>query len=99
LQAGQVDRVDDMMLVASELVTNAVVHADTDLELVIDVRPEAVRIEVRDGSNDPAVKQAPSDTPKEGGLGLAIVDTLSDRWGSDAIPGDGKRVWCEIGTR
>jgi hypothetical protein len=37
LEAAHVDQVDDVMLVASELVTNAVLHASTHLELVIDV--------------------------------------------------------------
>jgi anti-sigma regulatory factor (Ser/Thr protein kinase) len=95
LEAAHVDRVDDVMLVASELVTNAVLHASTDLEVVIDVGTTSVRLEVADGSTQPAVKQPLSED--ESGRGLVIVETLSDRWGSESIVGDGKRVWSEIG--
>jgi anti-sigma regulatory factor (Ser/Thr protein kinase) len=93
-----VTRVDDVVLAASELVTNAIVHADTDIELAIHLDDQRVRIEVTDGSLEPVVKRA-TPVEQEGGLGLVIVETLAARWGTEVVPGHGKCVWCEICRR
>lgn len=85
------DRRDDARLVVSELVTNAVVHARTRIDLTIVVRDAAVRIEVTDFDVDrPKIW-----TGDEGGRGIPIVEALGRAWGVVDM-GSGKTVWCEL---
>lgn len=95
LQTTIADRVppdarDDLTLALSELATNAVRHAQTPFEVVVETNGH-IRIEVEDHSTDAPVPTAPSD---EGGRGLSIVDQLCDRWGVH-IAREKKCVWCE----
>jgi hypothetical protein len=53
-----------------------------------------VQIEVRDNSPFPRSIQHP-DPAAVGGRGLLLVDHISDRWGSELVPG-GKVVWAEV---
>jgi anti-sigma regulatory factor (Ser/Thr protein kinase) len=82
-------------LLASELVTNAVVHAGTSFSVTVSIQGRLVRVEVSDhGGGTPLVA---TDLPVswEGGRGLMLVDALADSWGyrpSDA----GKTVWFEV---
>ena len=87
------DVVEQASLLVSELVTNAVMHTKSNVEISVRRSP-IVRVEVRDRSN---VLPEPSDTgPLEpGGLGLTVVETLAARWGVDPLP-DGKTVWFEL---
>ena len=79
------------VLVASELATNAVKHARTPFEVVINAQ-ESIRIEVIDQAPaTPAMTE-----PSMHGLGMRIVAQLSDRWGADQIDGNGKTVWAEV---
>ncbi|HLG91831.1 MAG TPA: ATP-binding protein [Acidimicrobiales bacterium] len=80
-------------LVATELVTNAVVHARTALLLVMRL-DSALRIEVHDGDRRPAVPRDHRPLSARG-RGLELVAEASDRWGSDATPA-GKVVWAEL---
>ena len=86
---------DDVRLAASELVTNVVVHTADGGELrAWDPCPDVpLRVEVEDG--DPGLPVMPDERPAVGGLGLSIVDTVSDRWGVDDAP-PGKVVWAEF---
>jgi len=81
-------------LLASELATNAVMHAGTAFTLTADLAPASLRVEVEDGSDHlPAVRQP---RPRAiGGRGLHLVQELSSRWGADSVAG-GKRVWFEL---
>jgi two-component sensor histidine kinase len=89
------DRAGEAGLIASELVTNAVEHATTDIELRVRHCGSTLRIEVDDdGSGWPVMREP--DLREEGGRGLRIVDGLSDRWGADRRAGDGKTIWAEI---
>ena len=84
---------DDLQLVISELVTNAVVHAGTRLRLVIHFDGRRVVTEVFDAdARLPTPAASPDDV---GGRGLMLVDRLSDRWGSESFT-HGKRVWAEL---
>src|SRR5581483_8163178 len=87
---GATEILEDVQLLASELVTNAVVHARTTIELVLTQRNDTVRLEVHDRrvSLEPA-------TPVERGRGLQLVEGLAQQWGiiHDAT---GKVVWLEI---
>ena len=90
---------DDVLLVASELVTNAVVHSGCAPGELLNVRvseqSERVLISVCDPgvSSRRAVVQA-AEPSSVGGWGLRLVAQLSERWGSDR-PG-GYRVWAEV---
>ena len=87
---------DDAMLLLSEIVTNAVRHAHGEtILLTLTTTDRRLRAEVHDESASPPTPR-PSD--ETGGLGLLLVDQLSDRWGVDQHQGDGKTVWFEIGT-
>lgn len=85
---------DDAALVVTELVTNAVRYAGTDVELRITPIAGGVRLEVRDGSTRPLRPRSP-ELRDEGGRGLMLVDALAHRYGVEA-EGNGKRVWVEM---
>ena len=80
-------------LLTSQLVTNAVRHAATEIMLRVELADDRVRVEVRDTTSMmPRIRE----TPDIGGYGLRIVDEPRSRWGVDSIPDDGKTVWFEI---
>jgi anti-sigma regulatory factor (Ser/Thr protein kinase) len=81
---------DDLVLALTELTTNAVQHARTAFEVVVET-DGSVRLEVEDGSTERPVDKEPSD---EGGRGLGIVRRLCDRWGVH-VAAQKKCVWCE----
>ena len=89
------ERLDDAALVLSELMGNAVRHADGDTVRVRLRRTDGVlRIAVEDGSPArPAPRQASLED--ESGRGLLIVDALSHRWGWRPLP-TGKVVWADV---
>jgi anti-sigma regulatory factor (Ser/Thr protein kinase) len=88
------DFADAAGLLVSELVTNAVVHARTDVTLHVAVRRGVLRIEVTDGS--PVVPSARRPTALTGtGRGLQLVDHLADRWGVVKAR-KGKTIWFEL---
>jgi anti-sigma regulatory factor (Ser/Thr protein kinase) len=81
-------------LVASEVVTNAVIHARSDAELSLERTATALRISVTDrGTGAPAPRELGPGT--DGGRGLMIVEKLSTRWGAEPT-GAGTRVWAEL---
>lgn len=91
---------DTLVLLVSELVTNAVVHTGRPAVLRLAVRERrasrrlAVRLEVADTSNrEPRRRQAAGEDTD--GRGLELVEVLADRWGWQR-EGSGKRVWCEL---
>ena len=84
---------DDLQLVISELVTNAVVHARTPLRLLVRFDGHRVVTEVFDA--DARLPTPAVSVDDVGGRGLILVDRLSDRWGSEPFT-DGKRVWAEL---
>lgn len=86
--------VDPVLLVVSELVTNAALHAGTDLVLQVSlVDGGTVRVEVWDASSVVPVIGRPGTV---GGRGLALVELLSTEWGSEPTESGGKCVWREI---
>ena len=84
--------VEDAVLLVSEVVTNAVVHASSAPRLLVTVVGDRLRIEVHDMSRALPVMQASS--AAIGGRGLRIVDQLADAWGT-AMTSTGKVVWSE----
>lgn len=94
-----VDVLETVKLATSELVANAVRYGDGPLVLVVDVRPETVRVEVHDtGAHRLPGPSRDSRHEGEGGRGLLIVDAVAARWGvsETALP-PGKAVWFEFG--
>lgn len=91
------DRLDDLRLMVTELVTNSFRHAPVEagglIELRLDVGPDALRVEVRDGGWGFTPPTAP-ELPDEGGLGLFLVDQMADRWGIRQDPST--CVWFEM---
>jgi anti-sigma regulatory factor (Ser/Thr protein kinase)/anti-anti-sigma regulatory factor len=85
-------------LVASELVTNAVVHAGTPIQLTLRLLPPLLHIAVRDSGNGQARITGTVDETAESGRGLVLVDALSAAWGS-FVPPIGKIVWAAIRVR
>ena len=69
---------DDVELLTSELVTNAIRHGQTEMLVTVDVDDGRVRVEVAD--RNPARPQL-REPDERGGRGLHLVDELSDRWG------------------
>jgi anti-sigma regulatory factor (Ser/Thr protein kinase) len=91
-------RMRDVRLLISELVTNAVRHADLDagdaIDLVIDVADQMLRVEVHDPGGG-FVPSTPSPDPaRPSGWGLYLVAELADRWGVDSD--ERTRVWFEL---
>lgn len=95
--AGVGTAADDAVLLASELATNAVIHAGTPFRVAVRRRDDRLRVEVADGSRAVARRQRFSTTSGTG-RGLALVDDVADRWGVDQ-DGDGKTVWFELAVR
>jgi anti-sigma regulatory factor (Ser/Thr protein kinase) len=85
--------VDDVKLVVSELVTNALVHARTPIRVRLEEFLFCVRLTVHDDSPArPVVRVA--DTTDTGGRGLSIVDQCSVQWGTNIDADGGKSVWA-----
>ena len=84
---------DAASLAVSELVTNAVLHAHTEVELAVVTAADHVRIEVRD--DNPVLPAARSyDDHATTGRGLELVAAVSDSHGVDSLGAAGKVVWC-----
>ncbi|MEV8315589.1 SpoIIE family protein phosphatase [Streptomyces sp. NPDC059900] len=104
--AGVTDRVtDDAVLLVSELVTNAVVHAGTTVELLcrldeagLGENTDSLVIEVSDHHPARAVRSEPTPQPPgtpEYGRGLQLVAALSESWGITYRTGT-KSVWARL---
>jgi anti-sigma regulatory factor (Ser/Thr protein kinase) len=84
-------RIEPVLLVANELVANAIVHARSAPVLSLEVSGDDLLVRVSDDSRVAPVPQTPS-VDGSGGRGLILVEALSDRWGIDTA-GRGKSVW------
>jgi anti-sigma regulatory factor (Ser/Thr protein kinase) len=95
-EAGDAVWVDDAEVAVSEIVTNALVHAGTPIELTVRVDDARLRVEVADGSRQRPQARGYAVTAGTG-RGLTLVEELVRRWGAD-VSDVGKVVWFEIGT-
>ncbi|MFF8606886.1 ATP-binding protein [Streptomyces sp. NPDC015346] len=89
------ERVDDVLLLVSEVVTNACLHAGGPEELVLRHRDGHLRVEVSDANPEHPVRRRPRAASLPGGHGLMVLDRLAGEWGSESRRG-GKVVWLEI---
>jgi serine phosphatase RsbU (regulator of sigma subunit)/anti-sigma regulatory factor (Ser/Thr protein kinase) len=88
------ETIDEVVLMASELVTNAFLHGRPPIELRLRSSGSEITFEVQDRAPyRPRRRRAENDD--ENGRGLQIVSILADRWGSRAT-GTGKSVWCSL---
>ncbi|MGW4033870.1 ATP-binding protein [Streptomyces sp. NPDC004838] len=100
LPAATADRraaAEDVLLVVSELVTNACLHAEGPDELKVSCDGKVLRLEVSDrGAGHPAPR-TPHRAGRPGGHGMFIVQRLCLDWGVIRVPGaPGKTVWAEL---
>ncbi|HYJ75004.1 MAG TPA: ATP-binding protein [Kineosporiaceae bacterium] len=86
---------DAAALVLDELVTNAVLHSRTPVEVLVGLRGHALRIAVADRSPVSPRHRAAGDE-EENGRGLALVEALAGRWGVLPRPAEGKIVWAVL---
>ncbi|MFE2110413.1 ATP-binding protein [Kitasatospora sp. NPDC059463] len=87
--------VADVLLLVSELVTNAVRHTGEPGSLLLLRDENLLRIEVTDSSPRPPRPRRPRHPEDVGGLGLFLLGRLARRWGWYRH-GPGKAVWCEV---
>jgi DNA-binding NarL/FixJ family response regulator len=95
---GVTDPLDDALLVVSELVSNAIVHARSSCELRLGLSPVIVRVEVVDAGGGTPDPLPPSRT-RPHGRGLTLIDAVASAWGVDPQVAGGKVVWAEIPRR
>ncbi|WP_329272682.1 ATP-binding protein [Streptomyces sp. NBC_01451] len=90
---------EDVLLVVSELVTNACLHAEGPDEMWITCDNKVIRVEVSDGGTGQPAPRTPHRAGRPGGHGMFIVQRLCLDWGVVRTPGvAGKKVWAELGA-
>ncbi|MFE7775104.1 SpoIIE family protein phosphatase [Streptomyces sp. NPDC057445] len=92
---GVVEELDIVLLVVSELVTNAIAHTQGEVRLELTLSADRLRIAVNDASPRSPVKPADVNWQATGGRGLLIVEATTTAWGAVPLSG-GKQVWAEI---
>ena len=85
---------DTVTLLLSELVTNAIIHAEAAPDVTVRLLRDRVHVEVADGRSRTVVAQETSETDSTG-RGLALVQALAADWGSVSVA-DGKVVWFDV---
>ncbi|GAB2868431.1 SpoIIE family protein phosphatase [Streptomyces deserti] len=89
------EEADTVLLVVSELVTNALVHTQGPVRYDLTLSADRLRVAVSDSSPRAPAKPVIVDWESTGGRGLFLVEAVSASWGS--MPnGGGKQVWSEI---
>jgi anti-sigma regulatory factor (Ser/Thr protein kinase) len=94
--AGTIDEhvLDTIVLLTSEVVTNAILHAKTPSVLRLRRLSDVVRVEVTDGSSALPERRV-FDFASASGRGLALVEAVAARWGTDRAASS-KTVWFEV---
>ena len=88
------DLAEVAILLADEIVTNAIMHGDGGIGLNVVLMADRIRVEVTDASVKSPLVLAPS-SERENGRGMAIVDHLASAWGTERRR-RGKLVWFEL---
>jgi two-component sensor histidine kinase len=93
--------IDDVVLVASELVANAIRHAAPvsarKIAVTWDFEDGGIVVRVEDGSPTPPQRR-PTGSRQPDGRGLAIVEAIAAEWGVEPTP-RGKCVWARVPVR
>jgi len=91
---------DSAKLLMSELVTNSLRHSGAAVGESLVVRVclgrRACRLEVEDRGRDGVIAPGPMDRVNGGGMGLNLVQMLSERWGLERVLAGGTRVWAQL---
>ncbi|MFI9627185.1 ATP-binding protein [Streptomyces sp. NPDC052042] len=88
---------EDVLLVVSELVTNACLHAEGPEEIRLACTAKVLRVEVVDAGAGQPAPRTPHRSGRPGGHGMFIVQRLCLDWGVLRVPGrPGKTVWAEL---
>ena len=90
------DWLDDAQLAVSEIVSNVVLHARSDMVLTVRAEHERLCIEVRDEDSQLPVERV-YDPEATTGRGMMLVRQLSTAYGAELLPGGGKVVWFVLG--
>jgi anti-sigma regulatory factor (Ser/Thr protein kinase) len=88
------DLVELVVLLADEVVTNAIVHGEGPIDLAVEANEERVKVVVGDRSEVHPLPRLPA-RYAEDGRGLSIVGAVASRWGVSPTE-VGKSVWFEI---
>ena len=90
------DAADDLRVVVSELVSNAVLHARTALDVALSIAEGVLELSVSDRDpRSPRPRPQRADDSATSGRGLVLVEALSDDWGISQRM-DGKDVWFRV---
>ncbi|MFJ3305336.1 SpoIIE family protein phosphatase [Streptomyces sp. NPDC086549] len=89
------DDLDTVLLVVSELVTNALVHTDGQVRLDLTLVNHRLRLAVADASPRSPVKPTSIGWEATGGRGILLVEAMSVAWGTLPMSG-GKLVWADL---
>jgi len=97
LMSRQVDQdvVDTVVLLTSEIVTNALLHGRAGPNLIVEMDGAVIRVGVQDMSTQVPVRR-PARPDDVSGRGVMIVDELASAWGVEPERSGGKRVWFEV---
>ena len=83
------------VLVVSELVTNGLNHAGTNMDITLSTFGDRVRLAVHDGADEPP-RVLPAGDRHGRGRGMHVVEGFSRAWGSLPGPQGGKAVWVVL---
>jgi anti-sigma regulatory factor (Ser/Thr protein kinase) len=92
---GDVEVLDDIELMTSEAIANAVLHGSAPIGITVSTDGRRLRVEVRD--EGPAATAEPGRRGVDHGRGLTVIDALSTAWELEWSPGE-TRLWFEVKT-
>ncbi|MEU0371952.1 ATP-binding protein [Streptomyces sp. NPDC006283] len=95
-EGGTADAADVAELLASELVTNALIHTDQGAVVTATVEDSRLHVEVQDFMAGLPVSDRPRADLGTSGRGLVLVESLADAWGVRSAQGVGKVVWFDL---
>jgi anti-sigma regulatory factor (Ser/Thr protein kinase) len=94
------DTLHDLHLLATELITNAVLHANVGesdtIELQVAPSQAGLHVSVTDPGADTRPEVQDLDPTVPGGMGLFLVEQISSAWGVERTPAGQNRVWFEL---
>ena len=89
---------ESVAVMVSELSTNALVHAASCFDVVVDLSDSAVTVAVTDWGEGAPELQSPDSTEPHG-RGLRIVEALADEWGITSTSDEAKTIWFRLSLR